>query len=140
VAGASDPNIADGKNTGCAAPWTGGFPGFLSAVSATATLFNGQTPGCQSSPRAIPPSGSLDCWLPVDWDLDGRRRRLAGERRLAAKLAHQARGRIRLGLFHAFSREASCVGLPAGCPRLIVTLNGQAPVLADPPPNCDTYP
>ena len=138
---ASDPNIADGKNTGCPALWTGGFPGFLSAASATTTLFNSQAPSCTSSLSCYSASGSLDCWAPLDWDVTADVvASLSGGVSRPSWLIKRAI-EAGEGSFYAFSREARCVGLPAGLgPRLVVTLTGAAPAVADPPPHCDSYP
>ena len=138
---AADPNIADGKNTGCPAGWTGGFPGFLPTASATTTLFNSQAPSCSASLSCYSGSGSLECWAPLDWDVTADV--LASLQRGVSRPSWLIKRTIEAGsgAFHAFSREARCVGLPDGLgPRLIVTLTGAAPIVVDPPPHCDTYP
>lgn len=136
----SDPNIADGKTTPCANPWTGGFPGFLGSPSATRRIFNRDASSCSSSLSCWTATGTLDCWAPLEWDVTAD-----VVASLSAGSAHpswliQRAAETGAGGFYAFSRESACVGLPDGLgPRLVVALTGPPPVIPSPPPHCETY-
>ena len=121
--------------------WNGGYPGFSSVVSATATHFYKERVLCSTSLACYSKGGTpASCWRTTTFDVTADvRRYLEGGNFDASWLVGRA---VETGSGGAwwFSREFKCIaGIDGLAPVLSVTLQGTAPVVPPLPTHCESY-